>query len=142
MSIATLLLALGEELGWRGYLLPLLQTRYSATVASLVLGTFWFLWHLSLRNLSVGGNSGFPLSLWAVSIVTTAFVYTWLFNNTDGSVLAVTVFHGLLNVLNGLVVLQPSATDDPSSAYAIVSVNVLFALSIVLLYGPASFTRH
>ena len=39
---------LGEEFGWRGYALPVLQERYSWRVASLVLGMAWSAWHLPL----------------------------------------------------------------------------------------------
>ncbi|WP_225317604.1 CPBP family intramembrane glutamic endopeptidase [Haloferax sp. CBA1150] len=138
---ATMLLALGEELGWRGYFLPLLQARFGAAVASLVLGVCWFLWHLPLRFVD-GANGGFPLALWGVSIVATAFIYTWLFNNTGGSVLAVTVLHGLLNVSNGLVALQPNVTGELLSAYVIAGTNVLFALVIILVYGTTSFARR
>lgn len=52
--LVALVLAFGEEYGWRGYLLPVLQTRFGAATASLVLGTFWFLWHVPL--LSIAGQ--------------------------------------------------------------------------------------
>lgn len=52
------------------------------------------------------------MALWGISIVATAFVSTWLFNNMGGSVLAVTIFHGLFNVSNGLVALQPGVTGE------------------------------
>jgi CAAX protease family protein len=40
--------ALGEEIGWRGYVLSRLQTRMSALSASLFLAPIWALWHLPL----------------------------------------------------------------------------------------------
>src|SRR5919112_183469 len=40
--------ALGEEIGWRGYALPRLQTRRSSFSASLILAPIWALWHLPL----------------------------------------------------------------------------------------------
>ena len=39
---------LGEELGWRGYLLPRLLSRHRAIPASLILGFYWWLWHVPL----------------------------------------------------------------------------------------------
>ena len=40
--------AMGEELGWRGFALPHLQSRHSALGASLVIGVIWGCWHLPL----------------------------------------------------------------------------------------------
>jgi uncharacterized protein len=85
--------AMGEELGWRGFALPRLQARMSALAASLVLGLLWAIWHLPLYL-----TAGHPISEvfvgWLlVSILADAILFTWLFNNTRGSLLPVLLFH-------------------------------------------------
>src|SRR5512138_1903946 len=37
---------IGEEFGWRGFLLPRLQTRHNALVSSLIIGVMWAIWHI------------------------------------------------------------------------------------------------
>ena len=39
---------LSEELGWRGFALDQLQSKWTALVSSLVLGGFWWSWHFPL----------------------------------------------------------------------------------------------
>jgi membrane protease YdiL (CAAX protease family) len=47
---------LGEELGWRGYLLPKLLERSSPRVAVLITGVIWGLWHAPM--IALGHNYG------------------------------------------------------------------------------------
>ena len=46
LELVLFVLVVGEELGWRGYALPLLLEKRSAVTASLILGALWGLWHL------------------------------------------------------------------------------------------------
>jgi uncharacterized protein len=92
---------LPEEIGWRGYLLDRLQLRWNALVASLVLGLIWWSWHLPLFGLpgyfdAFGRASPTPWDfLWG--ILPAAVIYTWVYNNTDRSVLAVILLHFMHN---------------------------------------------
>src|SRR5262245_48689241 len=45
VAMILFILVIGEELGWRGYALPHLQTRFGAVGASLILGILWAGWH-------------------------------------------------------------------------------------------------
>src|SRR3954470_12475092 len=78
---------LGEEPGWRGYALPLLQARRSPLASAAVLGVLVTLWHLPLVVTSQLPAVGLPITF-AIT-----FVYVWLFNRTGGSVLLTIVLH-------------------------------------------------
>lgn len=51
--IILLFVALGEEPGWRGFLLPHLAQRFGALRGSAVLAAIWSLWHLPLLGHAV-----------------------------------------------------------------------------------------
>jgi uncharacterized protein len=101
--VIAILLTFGEETGWRGFALPLLQRRFGALVSALLLTPIWALWHLpffftvaTYRNFPLPGYIGFVLGLACGSIV-----LTWLYNGTGGSILACAVWHGLYNLGTG-----------------------------------------
>ena len=89
-----------EEIGWRGFALPRLQRQRGPLVGSLILGVLWALWHLPLFLIpSWDTPHGSPLDValfvvWAVAITV---IFTWVFNNTKGSVLLVILAHGSVN---------------------------------------------
>lgn len=55
-----LISALGEEIGWRGYMLPRLSQKYGNSKALIISSLFWCLWHFPLI---ISGNymSNLPL---------------------------------------------------------------------------------
>jgi membrane protease YdiL (CAAX protease family) len=93
---------LGEETGWRGFALPHLQKNRSAASATLILALLWSTWHLPaffFRDTYVElGVLGFPM--FAIMMIFTTMVFTWLYNSTRGSVWIVLVFHAFFNWLS------------------------------------------
>ncbi|HEX5651450.1 MAG TPA: CPBP family intramembrane glutamic endopeptidase [Chitinophagaceae bacterium] len=81
-----------EEAGWRGFAIPVLQTKYSALVASTILTMFWVGWHVPSffyrYQLSGPMLLGLILGIYAGSLY-----LTHLFNFTKGSLLVVTIWH-------------------------------------------------
>jgi hypothetical protein len=96
-----LFIGLGEEPGWRGFALRELQPRYSPLCASLLLAPIWALWHLPL----MGSEFPWPtVPAFIVSVFGATLTLTWLFNRTNGSVLAAMLFHATVNTVGaGLI---------------------------------------
>ena len=87
---------LGEEAGWRGYLLPHLLRQYSPLVSSLILGLISALWHFPV-GLIVGSASYFHsvmgLLLFTAGAICMSILITILVLHTSMSVLHAVVFH-------------------------------------------------
>jgi uncharacterized protein len=98
--VATALLALGEEIGWRGYLLPRVQALVSKRKAALVVGFIHGLFHLPLMLLTTTYNSVGNRAVMSTTMVLTLTVagvfYAWL-KDRSGTVWPVTVAHGAVN---------------------------------------------
>src|SRR5215210_4285066 len=79
-----------EEIGWRGFALPRLQLLHGPLVGSLILGALWGLWHLPLfliPSWDTPHGSVLDVALFVTLAVALTVVFTWVFNNTKGSVL-------------------------------------------------------
>ena len=89
-----------EEIGWRGFALPRLQRLHGPLLGSLILGGLWALWHLPLfliPDWDPKGRTARHRGDCRVASVGIAVVFTWVFNNTGGSVLLAILAHGSLN---------------------------------------------
>src|SRR3954465_2466564 len=89
--------ALGEEPGWRGFALPRLQSLHGPLVGSLILGPLWALWHLPLFFTPWNELTTFNLVVFFLATTCFAIMYTWVFNNTKGSVLMAILIHASFN---------------------------------------------
>ena len=93
-------LVVGEELGWRGYLLPRLLDRYNALTASLIVGVMWGVWHLAVFVTPAFPHSERSFALFLISTTVYSVWFTWLFLRTRGSALLATLFHASLNLFS------------------------------------------
>jgi membrane protease YdiL (CAAX protease family) len=145
--------ALGEEVGWRGYALPALQARYSALISSVILGVMWCLWHLPQFFNPDTFYSNLPFVLWLAFIIPFSGLITWVFNSTGGSVLMAMFFHAVMNASTEVWKAIPQYTVRPASVAeavaATVHINLMSAIvlwvaaaAIVVIYGPLDLSRR
>jgi uncharacterized protein len=122
-----------EEIGWRGFALPRLQKRHNAFIATLIVGTLWAFWHLPTVFLVGNPMAEYPF-LWFIIILTNAFIYTWIYNSTKGSILLVALFHGSLNVW-GLFITGVSPIADAL-------LNCVVAIILIAVFGKANLSHQ
>lgn len=128
----TLTFGLGEELGWRGFMLPRLQRKRSAYGATLILGLLWAFWHLPTFFYNYGAFNPLALVAFTISLLAGAVVQTWLYNSTGGSILLPAVWHGALNT---------AIAGAPGAISGFTSACVIFgAVTIIRRYGPATLS--
>jgi len=140
--LITLLMNLWEEVGWRGFALPRLQARHSALISSLIIGVLSGLWHLPLFLDNNNPMSTFPFIAWFIGIVASSVLYTWLYNNTKGSLLIVSVFHAAGNTATGAVFIAFSGDISVQDFLLVTGMTCLAALTIVAIFGPERLSRQ
>jgi membrane protease YdiL (CAAX protease family) len=122
---------LGEEPGWRGFMLPRLQARHEAWTATVLLALVWAAWHAPFFVYRYPFGGAGMIAGFVVSLFAGALWLTFLYNSTGGSVLAVALWHTIWNALN----LSMGAVSEPTVTVANALVLAL-ALGGVLLGGP------
>lgn len=119
-----------EEIGWRGFALPLLQRRFAPIWAGLILGLIWGLWHLPAFLLSGTQQSAWSFTPFFVGSVAISVIMTPLFNSSRGSILLPALLH--FQLINPI---WPDA--QPFDTYLLVPAAVL----IVWINRKAMFGR-
>lgn len=88
-----LIIGVGEEVGWRGVALPLLQRDRNALRATFYLSLIWGPWHLPVFLLQHPPGTALLLTLgFTLMIFPIAILYTWLYNSNRGSLLLVSLW--------------------------------------------------
>jgi membrane protease YdiL (CAAX protease family) len=142
----TLAAGIGEEFGWRGFLLPRLQARHNALVSGLIVGVAWAAWHVPM--FFIEGTSQYEQGLeggllpailgYAAFVIVQSVQFTWLFNNTKGSVLMAAVFHGASNAWAGYIDVYRGHFDG---ILVFMAVSVLITAVIVPMAGAKNLSR-
>ena len=123
---------IGEELGWRGYALPLLQGERGPLRATAVLGVAWAAWHAPLFAIAGTVQRSIPPSAFAIQILATAVIYTWLWNRSRSLPLVIG-FHAAFNTSVGLFPVLPETAGTSLPLWIALGLAVLIAAAIVVV---------
>jgi membrane protease YdiL (CAAX protease family) len=129
----------GEEIGWRGYVLPRLQAKHNALAAALITGVIWGLWHIP-KFLTHWDWSYFALFL--LDTIAKAVFLAWMYNGTGGSLLLVAMAHAAWNTTGIFIPVASTVSAENMGALAMrVAIGVLVVTAIVVFAGSAKLSR-
>jgi membrane protease YdiL (CAAX protease family) len=94
--------AVGEELGWRGFLLPRLRKHYGPLTAAWVMGSLWSLWHVPAWFTPWLPHPTFPLASSLVFIASFGVFMAFVFCRAGESVIATILAHLSLNIMTAM----------------------------------------
>jgi len=103
---------LSEEFGWRGFLQKRINLEFSPISGSVFIGLVWSLWHLPLFYMLGTSQHDFniPFIPFAVSIISSSFVYTYLYIKTNGNLFSAILLHWLFTYVLQVISSQISRT--------------------------------
>lgn len=135
------LFALGEEIGWRGYFLPILLKIIGQRKAVLIHGVLWGLAHAPLVYFGFNYGTeywGAPWSGMVMMILVCVVLGTWLADVTiqSGSIFPACIFHGAANVIGELAALVSFMRISPllgPNPTGIIGLSGLFLGAIILI---------
>src|SRR5215208_4498974 len=136
LAQSLLLGPLGEEFGWRGLALPLLQRRLAPFWASLILGVVWAVWHAPAFLMSGTPQSAWSFGPFFLGLIAITVIMTPLFNASRGSLLIAILYH--LNIMNPIF---PDAQPWDSYLLTMTAVVIGYIISRQMLQLAATRTK-
>ncbi len=139
---------LGEEYGWRGYLLPALTEKYSRFWATLITGLVWGVWHIPSYFIVYNqSNMGNPYLLTAIGIITVSvgsFAYSYIYY-MNGNILPSVLMHAVYDVMGSRVMLgSPAIPGITEAVPGVVTIYWPHAMGLIIAVGIVAavfFTR-
>ncbi len=85
--------SIGEEIGWRSFLLPILENKYSALVSSIIVGLIWGLWHIGHYK-----NGLFFMLSFLIFTISASIILSYLVQGTGYNIIISVSFHTSVNL--------------------------------------------
>jgi len=125
--------ALGEEIGWRGFLAPRLTARFGFKAGALLTGVIWTAWHLPLVFFADYNNSApswFGVTCFAALLLGMSVIMAWL-RLSSGSLWTAAIFHASHNQFIQVFFTPATSVRGTKTSFAIDEFG--FALPAVVL---------
>lgn len=122
------LIAIGEEYGWRGYLLPRLLNRFSVFNSSLILGLIWGFWHFPGYLIGTGVPEQMSFLVFLFWVVLGTLFISWIYYCTRSVLTAILAHMGANAAFNYLPIL-PEFTGNMNTFWIfLIYLSILLSL--------------
>jgi membrane protease YdiL (CAAX protease family) len=136
--------AFGEEIGWRGFLVPELNKVFGFTGVSLISGLMWAAYHfpvLLFGDYNKGAPAWYSLICFTAMVVADSFILAWLTLRSN-SLWPAAIFHGSHNLFIQSI-LTPLTRDTGPTKYIIdeFGVGLVITIGIGAVLASRAFVR-
>lgn len=137
--------ALGEEIGWRGFLAPALAERLSFPATVLISGVIWASWHFPVLiwgSYNAGGPPLFSILCFSITVMSLSGITAWL-RLRSGSLWPAVILHGSHNAFVQ-VLFDPLTIETGSAGFyatefgAGLAITSALAFAVLLWRGKAT----
>lgn len=129
-----ILIAVGEEYGWRGFLLPRLIKKYSVFHSSIVLGFIWGSWHFPAYLIGTGVPLQMNFLVFLLWVILGTLFISWIYYYTK-SVLTSILAHISANAAFNYLPILPEFTGSMQAFW-------LFLLCMLVLVVVIYYHRR
>ncbi len=106
----------------------------------MILEIIWACWHLPLFFISGTGQHQLPFGLFLLNTVALSILFTWVYNNTSGSILMSILLHTAVNGWASVIPIYPSAANSLRPYAIATALLIIIAALIVLVFGARTLT--
>ena len=143
--LVNMVLAFGEEAGWRGFLYPQLKAKFGRKQGWLIGGVIWGIWHWPLMWL-IGYEYGtdyvgFPvvgMLLFCIFTTASGILCDWLYEKTD-CIWVPSLFHGAVNAAATVPLAVCVANTGSAILLGPAPIGVLAGLPLIICAGVFLF---
>lgn len=126
--IGMLIGSIGEELGWRSFLQPILERENSVLISSIITGLIWGMWHIGHYKNGILFMIGF-----LIFTVSASILLALILKGSDYSIIISTIFHLSINI--GFFTFFKNSLTNPKLMLINGVVWLFFAISIIMFTG-------
>lgn len=128
--VVIVLIAFGEEYGWRGYLLPRLMKRFNVFYSSIILGLIWGFWHYPAYLIGTGTPLEMSFPVFLLWVVLGTLFISWIYYYTE-SVLTSILAHISANAAFNYLYILPEFTGSMNTFWLFI---LYLSVLIMIVY--------